>query len=184
MKSISVSLFSLLLIIACSPDSDRSKSFKRFVKHFKPVELPMGTNVLYRVHNSDLVTTRIDTTYIQEFISPNYKLKVDAPVYDGYAYAVKLPKEKALNYQGLIYYLSKGQSQYFILNTYSLDGELKSSIPLSGDSSSYQRQTCYISEERLITIRKFLLHQKKDENMIEYFYQINKDGMIDTLGEH
>ena len=80
----------------------------------------------------------------------------------------------------LIYYQSKGQSQFFILNTYSLDGDLISSLPLSGDSSSYKRQTCQISEDRLIIIRDFVLHQE-EENATEYFYEIEKNGLITAL---
>jgi len=184
MKSTSILLFFILLISACNlSTSDRSKSFKRFTKRFKTVDLPISTEMLYRVHNSDLVSARIDTSLVQQFINSDYKLEVDAPVYDGYAYAIKFPKEKVLNYQGLIYYKSEGQSQFFTLNTYSLKGELIATLPLSGDSSSYKRQTCQISEDRLIITRSYLLHQEKaaEENAIEYFYEINENGLIHLL---
>ena len=181
MKQIPISLIVLIVLIACNETtSDQNKSFKRFTKRFKTIDLPMNTNLLYRVHNSDLVSVRIDTSSIQQFINIDYKLELNVPVYDGYAYSIKLPKEKGLNYQGLIYYQSKGQSQFFILNTYSLNGDLVSTLPLSGDSSSYKRQTSQISEERLITIRDFLLHQK-EKNTIEYFYKIQESGLIVAL---
>lgn len=180
MKQISF-LFTLILIMACNQiTSDKAKSFKRFSKRFKTIDLPMSTQILYRVHNNELVSTRIDTSFIQQFINVNYRLKADAPVYDGYAYAVKLPKSKEQDYQGLIYYQSQGQSQFFVLKTYSLDGELISTLPLSGDSSNYKRRTSEISEEQLIIIKDFLLHQNKKET-IESFYEIQKDGLIIPL---
>jgi hypothetical protein len=181
MKQLPILLIYLITLLACNQTtSERSKSFKHFKKHFKTIDLPITTNLLYRVHNSKLVFARIDTSFIQQFINSDYKLEVNDPVYDGYAYSIKLPKGKEQNYEGLIYYQSKEQSQFFILKTYSLDGHLVSTLPLSGDSSSYKRQTCQISEKRLIVIRDFYLHQE-EKNVTEYFYEINENGLITAL---
>lgn len=178
MQRISVLLFISALLIACNLGySDRHKSFKRFSKRFKTINLPIEENLLYRVHNSELVSARIDTSLVQIFINPTYKLKASAPVYDGYGYTVKLPKEKGLDYHGLIHFESIGQRQFFVLNTYSLEGELISTLPLSGDSSSYKRQTCQISEDRLILIKDFLLHQGK-QKINKQIYKIKEDGSI------
>lgn len=178
MQRISILLFVFALLTACNLDSsDHSKSFKRFSKRFKTIHLPIEEGLLYRVHNSDLVSARIDTSLVQSFINPTYKLKASDPVYNGYGYAVKLPKEKDLNYHGLIHFESKGQRQFFVLNTYNLEGKLISTLPLSGDSSSYKRQTCQISEDRLIVIKNFILHQDK-EKANKQVYEIKENGLI------
>jgi hypothetical protein len=178
MQRISALLFVFALLASCNlGSSDHSKSFKRFSKRFKTIYLPIEENLLYRVHNSELVSARIDTSFVQAFINPTYKLKASAPVYDGYGYTLKLPKEKGLDYHGLIHFESIGQRQFFVLNTYSLEGKLISTLPLSGDSSSYKRQTCQISEDRLIVIKDFLLHQDK-QKINKQVYKIEEDGLI------
>jgi hypothetical protein len=178
MQRISVLLLFFVLLTACNlGSSDHSKSFKRFSKRFKTINLPIEEDLLYRVHNSDLVSARIDTSFVQAFVNPTYKLKVNDFVYDGYAYAIKLPKEKDLNYHGLIHFESKGQRQFFVLNTYNSEGQRISTLPLSGDSSSYKRQTCQISEDRLIVIKDYLLHQDK-QKINKQVYKIKEDGSI------
>jgi hypothetical protein len=178
MQRISVLLLFFVLLTACNlGSSDHSKSFKRFSKRFKTINLPIEENLLYRVHNSDLVSARIDTSLVQVFINPTYKLQANAPVYNGYGYTVKLPKEKGLDYHGLIHFESIDQRQFFVLNTYNLEGERISTLPLSGDSSSYKRQTCQISEDRLIVIKDYLLHQDK-QKVNKQVYKIKKDGSI------
>jgi hypothetical protein len=178
MNKILLITFISLIFSAChSNQKDSKNDFQSFVNRFEPVELPLDTALLYRVHNSPIVTTRIDTIAIQKFINKNYELKATQPVYDGYAYGVRLPKEENSLYETLIYYQSKGRQQFFILNTYTLDGDFVDSIPFSGDSSSYKRVTGNIATNGIIAIREFLLHQPQ-EGYTEYIYEIGEEGKI------
>lgn len=174
-------VFISLIFSACQPNQSHSTNdFESFVNQFELIDLPMDTTLLYRVHNSPIVTTRIDTTAIQKFINKNYELKAEQPVYDGYAYGVRLPKVDSLLYEALIYYQSKGRHQFFVLNTYTPDGDLVSVLPLSGDSNSYKRVTGHITTRRTIAVRDFLLHQP-EKGYTEYIYEIDKDGTIIPL---
>jgi len=173
--------FLLLLLTACTTqESNSKKDFKQFARSFKPIELPLDTGLLYRVYNSDVVTTRIDTTMIQQFINPDYRLRINQRVHDGYGYAVQLPSEDTLLYKGLIHYLSKGYQQFFILNTYTPNGDLISSLPISGVKNNQNRLTGYIAKNRTIAIRESILHQP-DSGAVEYIYQIEPDGTIAPL---
>lgn len=181
MKNTILGCLLLLLFMACDePLPDKQKDFQRFTRHFKAVELPLDTTLLYRVYNSDVVTARIDTALVQQFINPDYKLRVNQRVHDGYGYAVRLPDEDTLLYKGLIYYLSKGYQQFFILNTYTPDGDLVSTLPISGVKNNHNRTTGYIGKNRTISIRKSILHQP-DSGAAEYIYQIDPDGTIVPL---
>ena len=181
MKSILLICSILFLMVACTtPEKKSTKLFNQFTRSFKTINLPMDISLLYRVHSSEIVSARIDTTMIQQFINKNYKLRANMPAYDGYGYGIRLPKEDSLLYEGLVYYESKGQEQFFILNTYSLDGQLVYSLPISGDSSSYKRLTGSISRERTITIKNFISNQP-EKGAIEYLYKIKTDGEIIPL---
>lgn len=181
MKNTLILFLLFIAFIACDePLPDKQKDFQRFTRSFQPIELPLDTGLLYRVYNSDVVTARIDTLMIQQFINPDYKLRVNQRVHDGYGYAVRLPEEDTLLYQGLIHYLSKGYQQYFILNTYTPGGELVSSLPISGVKNNHNRRTGYIAQNRTISIRESILHQP-DSGAVEYIYQIDPDGTIVPL---
>ena len=150
--------------------------FSRFIKQFQEVQLPIDSALIYRVHNNPMVQGRIDTLFVQKFINPEYQLKVNMPVYDGYAYAFLLPKEENI-YESLIYYKSEGREQSFVLNTYTPEGTLLSTLPISEDSSSYKRITGQINESRLIVLREFILNQP-DSISKEMIFEIEKDGTI------
>jgi len=141
--------------------------------------LPIDTNLLYRVHNNPMVKNRIDTTYVQNFIDKKYQLRLDMPVYDGYAYGIRLPKDE-YKYESLIHYKSSGREQFFVLNTYSPKGDLRSSLPISGDSQSYTRRTGEITENRTILLREFVLNQP-DSVSIEMLFEIDSSGTIMPL---
>lgn len=175
-------LFSILLLItSCISElPNEDSSFQRFVQNFKPIELPLDTTLLYRVYNSDVVTARIDTLLVQEFIDKDYKLRINQRVHDGYGYAVRLPREDTLLYEGLIHYISKGYAQFFVLNTYSLNGKLVSSLPISGVRNNHERLTGYISKNRIISTRASILHQP-DSGAAEYLYEIDQNGTIMPL---
>ena len=178
MNKILLIAFISLIFSACQPERNHSKNdFESFVNRFELIDLPMDTALLYRVHNSPIVTTRIDTMEIQRFINKNYVLKAEQPVYDGYAYGVRLPRADSLAYEALIYYQSKGRHQFFVLNTYSLEGDLISVLPLSGDSNSYKRVTGNITSRRTIAVRDFLLHDR-EKGYTEYVYEIDNNGTI------
>ncbi len=181
MRNILFTAVLILLFGGCYwQETDIERDFRRFKNSFSTTSLPLDTNVLYRVHNSDVVSARIDTAMVQAFIDAGYKLAINDPVYDGYGYGLRLPKEEDLDYEGLIFYESKGREQFFVLNTYTPSGELVSSLPISGDSSSYKRITGRITQSRLIGLREFVLHYP-ELGSIEYFYQINKTGLIEPL---
>lgn len=181
MNKILLIAFISLIFSACYSNQDDTKNdFQSFVDQFELIELPLDTTLLYRVHNNPIVRTRIDTIAIQKFINKNYELKTEQPVYDGYAYGVRLPKGDSSLYEALIYYQSKGRQQFFILNTYTPNGDLVDVLPFSGDSSSYKRVTGSITARGTIAIREFLLHQT-EKGYIEYMYEIDKDGTIVPL---
>lgn len=181
MKNTPILFLLFIAFIACDePLPDKQKDFQRFTRSFKTIELPLDTTLLYRVYNSDVVTARIDTAMVQQFIDKTYKLRVNQRVHDGYGYAVRLPKEDTLLYEGLIYYLSKGYQQFFILNTYTPDGDLVSTLPISGVKNNHHRTSGYIGQNRTISIRESILHQP-DSGATEYIYQIDPDGTIVPL---
>lgn len=181
MRNILFIVGAMMMLGSCYwQETDTERDFRRFKNSFTTTSLPMDTSVLYRVHNSDVVTARIDTAMVQAFIDKSYKLRASDPVYDGYGYGLRLPKTDDLPYEGLIFYESKGREQFFILNTYTLGGELLSSLPISGDSSSYKRLTGRITQNRLIGVREFVLHHP-ELGSAEYLYQINENGMIEPL---
>ena len=101
------------------------------------------------------------------------------PVYDGYAYGYRLPKNDNI-YESIIYYQSKRREQFFVLNTYTSKGILLSSLPISGDSSSYKRITGQITEDRIISLREFILNQP-DSISKELLFQIETNGTIIPL---
>lgn len=170
----------LVFLGACGSTSkeDTPRLFRQFTKRFKQVDLPIQESLLYRVHGNDLVSARIDTLMVQQFIDKNYKLRLDMPTYDGYGYGIRLPKKKELNYEGLIYYQSKGKEQFFILSTYNFEGKLIASMPISGDSSSYKRLTGRITDERTIIVKDFILNHP-EKGTTEYVYEINDNGQIE-----
>ena len=166
--------------ISCqSQGKGKQELFKDYVNQFELIELPIDTNLLYRVHNNPMVKNRIDTNYVQKFIDNDYELRLDMPVYDGYAYGIRLPKEEH-TYESLIHYKSDGREQFFILNTYSLKGDLVSSLPISGDSHSYKRTTGEITENRTILLREFILNQP-DSVSVEMLFEMDSIGMIVPL---
>lgn len=166
---------------ACSePVISDQKRFQRFVRSFQEINLPIDTALLYRVHSSDLVTARIDTALVQDFIDKDYKLRVGDPVFDGYGYGVRLPREDTASYEALIYYYSEGREQFFVLHTYALDGTSLGSLPISGDSSSYKRLTATITERRVISVHDYILHHP-EKGLTEYLYEIRPDGEIVLL---
>ncbi len=150
--------------------------FGRFIKQFQEVQLPIDSSLLYRVHNNPMVQGRIDTLFVQKFIDAEYQLKVNMPVYEGYAYAFRLPKEENI-YESLIYYKSEGREQSFVLNTYTPEGTHVSALPISVDSSSYKRIVGQINESRLILLREFILNQP-DSISKEMIFEIDQDGTI------
>lgn len=179
---ISCSLFAFLLWQSCNiKEESKTELFERYVQQFKEVELPIDTDLLYRVHNNKDIGGRIDTTFIQKFIKADYKLRADMPVYNGYAYGYRLPRE-GNNYESLIYYHSKNREQFFILSTYSLEGEPLSSLPISGDSSSYKRVTAQIDESRMILLKEAILNQP-DSGFKEIILEITEKGEINKLDE-
>lgn len=157
-------------------EENQQKSFKKFVKKFEPIDLPIDTNFFYRVHNSPLVTERIDTSFIRKFINPDYELKADMLAHDGFAYGFRLPNE-GFDYESLIFYQSEHREQFFVLQNFSLEGDFIASLRFSGDSSSVSRLTGEISENRTIRLRQFLLHQP-DSASKEFFYEIAPTGEI------
>ncbi len=170
----------ILLISACKMKEESQQDlFLRYVHQFELVDLPIDTNLLYRVHNSSLVKNRIDTTYVQNFLDKDYQLKTHMPVYEGYAYGIRLPREDYI-YESLIHYQSKGREQFFVLNTYTPEGMLLSSLPFSGDSSSYKRIIGQIEENRTIVLREFILNQP-DSVSKEIILEIEPDGTIVPL---
>lgn len=124
--------------------------FETYVRSYEEVPLPLDTGLLYRVHNSPVVGARIDTLAVQRYINPAYRLAVGAPVYDGYAYGVRLPQGPG--YEALVGYESWGREQYFVLRTYTLDGVLVEALRLSGDSASVRRWMGRIDEDRVVTV--------------------------------
>ncbi|MFK7773538.1 MAG: hypothetical protein AB8F94_15415, partial [Saprospiraceae bacterium] len=102
---------SLALLIWQSCDvreESQTELFERYVKQFKEVPLPIGSDLLYRVHNNKDIGGRIDTVFIKKFINTDYELRADMPVYNGYAYGYRLPREEN-KYESLIYYQSKNR---------------------------------------------------------------------------
>ena len=169
----------IAIIIFCkcqTREESYQTSFNHFIKQFQEVQLPIDSALLYRVHNNPVVKGRIDTFFIQKFIDEDYQLKVNMPVYDGYAYAFRLSRDNHI-YESLVYYKSEGREQYFILNTYTPNGTLLSSLPISGDSSSYKRIIGRINENRTVLLREFILNQP-DSLSKEIIYEIEKDGTI------
>ena len=167
-------------ITACQiREKSKQTLFEGYINQFDLIELPIDTNLLYRVHNNPIVKNRIDTTYVQSFIDENYELRLDMPVYDGYAYGIRLPKEE-YNYESLIYYKSNRREQSFLLSTYSSEGNLLSSLPISGDSSSYKRIIGEITEDRTILLREFTLNQP-DSTSKEMLFEIDPTGIIVPL---
>ncbi len=171
----------IISIITACQTQEKSKQalFERHINQFELINLPIDTNLLYRVHNNPMVKNRMDTIYIQNFIDENYKLRLDMPVYDGYAYGVRLPKEGYI-YESLIHYQSDRREQSFVLNTYSSKGILLDSLPISGDSSSYKRIIGEITESRIILLREFVLNQP-DSVSKEMLFEIDDSGMIVPL---
>lgn len=179
---ISCCLLALLLWQSCNiREESKAELFERYIKQFKEVELPIGTDLLYRVHNNQDIGSRIDTIFIKNFIQPDYQLRADMPVYNGYAYGYRLPREEN-NYESLIYYQSKNREQFFVLSTYSLEGERLSFLPISGDSSSYKRVTAQIDESRMILMTKSILNQP-DSGFTEIILEITEEGKIKKLEE-
>jgi len=158
---------------------DKQQLFESYTNQFELTNLPIDTNLLYRVHNNPMIKNRIDTVYVQSFIDDNYQLRLDMPVYDGYAYGIRLPKEEYA-YESLIHYKSDGREQFFILNTYTSEGVLKGSLPISGDSSSYKRITVEITESRTILLRESILNQP-DSISREMLFEIDLSGTIVPL---
>ena len=170
----------VLTMTACQiQEKSKQKLFERYINQFELINLPIDTNLLYRVHNNPIVKNRIDTTYIQEFIDENYELRLDMPVYDGYAYGIRLPKEE-YSYESLIHYKSSKREQFFVLSTYSPKGDLLSSLAISGDSSSYKRIIGEITGSRAILIREFILNQP-DSISKEMLFEIDSIGTIVPL---
>lgn len=167
----------IIIFSACQfGEESQQKSFRKFVKKFEKIDLPIDTNFFYRVHNSPLVKERIDTSFVKKFIEPSYKLRAALPAYDGFAYGFRLPNE-GFDYESLIFYQSKRREQFFVLNTFSLEGHLIASVPFSGDSSSVKRLTGEMSSNRTIRLREFFLHQP-DSASKESFYEIAPTGEI------
>lgn len=167
----------MLKMTACQiQEKSKQKLFESYINQFELVNLPIDTGLLYRVHNNPIVKNRVDTIYVQEFIDENYELRLDMPVYDGYAYGIRLPKEE-YDYESLIHYESSKREQFFILNTYSLKGNLLSSLSISGDSSSYKRIIGEITENRTILLREFVLNQP-DSISKEMLFEIDSTGII------
>lgn len=160
-------------------EKSKQKLFKHYINQFELVNLPIDTNLLYRVHNNPIVKSRIDTTSIQQFIDEDYELRMDMPVYDGYAYGVRLSKEE-YNYESLIYYKSSKREQSFVLNTYSTNGELLDALVISSDSSSYKRIIGEITESRSILLREFVLNQP-DSISKEMLFEVKPNGKIVPL---
>ena len=168
------------VITSCqTQEKSKQELFERYINQFELVDLPLDTNILYRVHNNPIVKSRIDTTYVQNFIDKDYELRLDMPVYDGYAYGIRLPKEDAV-YETLIHYESNRREQAFVLNTYSDKGNLLSSLPISSDSSSYKRTIGEITENRTILLKIFTLNQP-DSVSVEMIFEIDGEGMIMPL---
>ena len=168
----------LISITTACQTQEKSKKelFERYVNQFELVNLPIDTNLLYRVHNNPIVKNRIDTTYVQNFINEDYQLRLDMPVYEGYAYGLRLPREE-YDYESLIHYESSRREQFFVLNTYKPNGTLLSSLSFSGDSSSYKRVVGEIGENRMILLRAFILNQP-DSVSKEMIFEIENDGTI------
>lgn len=124
--------------------------FETFVRSFELVDLPLDTSLLYRVHNSPVVGARIDTLAVQTYLNAGYRLAENAPVYDGYAYGVRLPQ--GAGYEALVVYESWGQEQYFVLRTYTLEGVPVESLRMSGDSASRRRWMGEIDADRVVTV--------------------------------
>lgn len=180
MKYILYMIVIIFTITACQlQEKSKKQLFEHHLNQFELINLPIDTNLLYRVHNNSIVKNRIDTTYIQHFINNDYELRLDMPVYDGYAYGIRLPKEEYI-YESLIHYKSNGREQFFVLNTYSVEGILLSSLPISGDSSSYKRVTGEITENRTILLRETILNQP-DSISKEMLFEIDSIGMIVSL---
>lgn len=170
----------ILVFVSCQiQEKSKQELFEQYINQFELINLPIDTNLLYRVHNNPIVKNRMDTIYIQNFIDNNYELRLDMPVYEGYAYGIRLPKEGYI-YESLIHYQSSQREQFFILNTYSPEGTLLSSLPISGDSSSYKRLTGEIGENRMIRIRESILNQP-DSISKEIMYEIDPSGVIVPL---
>lgn len=170
----------ILTVIACQvQEKSKQELFEGYINQFELINLPIDTNLLYRVHNNPIVKHRIDTTYIQNFIEKDYELRLDMPVYEGYAYGIRLPKEEYI-YESLIHYESDQREQFFVLSTYSPEGTLLSSLPISGDSSSYKRITGEITENRMIRIRESILNQP-DSVSKEMMFEIDPSGTIVPL---
>jgi len=116
------------MITACqTQEKSKQALFKHYINQFELVNLPIDTNLLYRVHNNPIVKNRIDTTYVQKFIEEDYELRLDMPVYDGYAYGIRLPKEE-YNYESLIHYQSDKREQSFVSYTEENAGQWIGSI--------------------------------------------------------
>ena len=98
------------------------------------------------------------------------------PAYDGFAYGFRLPKED-FSYESLIFYQSENREQFFVLQNFSLEGDLIASLRFSGDSSSVKRLTGEMSANRTIRLREFFLHQP-DSVSTEAFYEIAPTGEI------
>ena len=180
MKYILYIVITIFTITACQiQEKSKQELFKHYINQFELISLPIDTGLLYRVHNNPIVKNRIDTISIQNFIDNNYELKLDMPVYEGYAYGVRLPREEYI-YESLIHYKSSQREQFFVLNTYSPKGILLSSLPISGDSSSYKRITGEISENRTIRIRESILNQP-DSISKEMMFEIDSSGIIIPL---
>ena len=181
MKSYIIYIVVVFSMITACQTQEKSKQalFKHYINQFELVNLPIDTNLLYRVHNNPIVKNRIDTTYVQKFIEEDYELRLDMPVYDGYAYGIRLPKEE-YNYESLIHYQSDKREQSFVLNTYSPKGDILSSLLISGDSSSYKRITGEITESRTILLREFILNQPNSISR-EMLFEIETNGTITPL---
>lgn len=170
------------LLAACSGSASEGQrsaapDFETWVRSFEAVGLPLDTALLYRVHNSPVVGGRIDTAAVQAYIDPTYRLAVGDPVYDGYAYGVRLPQGPG--YEAVLVYESWGQEQYFVLRTYSLAGELVEALRFSGDSASLRRWMGRIDADRVVTVTSWTPYVGAAD---ERAGLVRRQYVLDTLG--
>ena len=64
-------------ITACQiREKSKQTLFEGYINQFELIELPIDTNLLYRVHNNPIVKNRIDTTYVQSFIDEDPRIAI------------------------------------------------------------------------------------------------------------
>lgn len=156
------------------PSTSSTPDFDTFVKRFQEIDLPIATE-LNRVHNSDLVTSRMDTLSIRTFIDSTYQVPPSMASY-GYAYGVRLPKD-TFDYTALVYFKANNTLNAFVLKTFNHEKAV-GELPLSAHHfKTNKTTTCQITKDRKIYLTTFSPYIIKQDTL-KMTYSIHTNGQI------